>query len=144
MLGKLQSENPHDAVDDLGRTKLHFAANNGVVATVKKWLDQGIDINARDDIGWTALHFAAQNNHFKTIDLLLEYKADPNIHDKQGNGPLWTAAMNVKGGNCQAVIALLKANANPDHKNHHGRTPRYLAKSVGDGLEEAFNNIPSK
>ena len=141
MLGKIQSENPRDAVDDLGRTKLHFAANNGSVATVKKLLGDGIDINAQDDIGWTALHFASQNNHFKTMALLLEYNADPNLHDKQGNGPLWTAAMHVKKGDCQGVITLLKANANPDHENHHGRTPRYIAKTIGDGLEEAFASI---
>lgn len=138
MLGKITDEKLRNVVDEFGRTKLHHAANNGIVATVKKLLDEGIDINAQDDIGWTALHFAAQNNHFKTIELLLEYKANPNIHDKQGNGPLWTAAMNVKNGNCQAVISLLNANANPGHENHHGRTPRYIAKTIGDGLEEAF------
>lgn len=138
MPGRITHENPRDAVDELGRTKLHFAANNGILATVKKLLDAGIDVDAQDDIGWTALHFAAQNNHFKTIELLLEYKANPNIHDKQGNGPLWTAGMNVKNGNCQAVISLLKANADPNYKNHHGRTPQYIAKTIGDGLEEAF------
>jgi len=138
MPGKIPGENPRDAVDDLGRTKLHYAANNGVVTIVKKLLDEGIDIDAQDDIGWTALHFASQNNHFKTIDLLLEYKANPNIHDKQGNGPLWTAGMNVKNGDCQAIISLLKADAEPTHENHHGRTPVYIAKTIGDGLEKAF------
>jgi len=143
MTGRIPSENPRDAVDELGRTKLHYAANNGILKTVKKLLDEGIDVNAQDDIGWTALHFAAQNNHFKTIELLLEYKANPNLHDKQGNGPLWTAGMNIKG-NCQGVISLLKAHANPNHKNHHGRTPLYIAKTIGDGLEEAFSPYVNK
>ena len=138
MPGIVPHENPRDVVDDSGRTKLHYAANNGILLSVKKLLDEGIDINAQDNIGWTALHFAAQNNHFKTIDLLLEYEANPNIHDKQGNGPLWTAGMNVKKGNCQGVLSLLKANANPNHKNHHGRCPQYIAKTIGDGLEKVF------
>ncbi|MDH5602023.1 MAG: ankyrin repeat domain-containing protein [Gammaproteobacteria bacterium] len=144
MFGKIPHENPRDAVDDFGRTKLHSSANNGIIATVKNLLDEGIDINTQDDIGWTALHFAAQNNHFKTIEILLEYHADPNIYDKQGNGPLWTAAMNVKNGNCQAIIALLSANADPDHANHHGRTPRYIAKTLGDGIDEAFARYAGK
>ncbi|MCW8899826.1 MAG: ankyrin repeat domain-containing protein [Gammaproteobacteria bacterium] len=132
------------SIDEFGRNKLHYAANNGNLVSVTKLLGEGINIDAQDDIGWTALHFAAQNNHFKTIELLLEYKANPNIHDKQGNGPLWTAGMNVKKGNYQAVVALLKAKANPNHSNHHGRSPLYIAKTMGDGLEEAFAKYAMK
>lgn len=138
MLGRVPHDHHHDSVDEYGRNKLHYAANNGNLVSVKKLLDEGMNIDAQDNIGWTALHFAAQNNQFKTIDLLLEYKANPNIHDKQGNGPLWTAGMNVKNGNCHGVISLLNANANPNHSNHHGRSPLYIAKTKGDGLEEAF------
>lgn len=138
MLGKIPHENPRDAVDEFGRNKLHYAANNGISMTVKKLIDEGIDIDAQDNNGWTALHFASQNNHFDTIDLLLENNANPNIHDKQGNGPLWTAAMSANG-KCQGVISLLKAKADPSHKNHHGRTPHYIANSLKSGLIAAFN-----
>lgn len=137
MMGKIPHENPLDAVDEFGRNKLHYAANNGISMTVKKLIDQGIDINAQDNNGWTALHFASQNNHFDTIDLLLENNANPNIHDKQGNGPLWTAAMSANG-KCQGVISLLKAKADPNHKNHHGRTPHYIANFLKTGLVEVF------
>ena len=130
-------KNPRDEVDEFGRNKLHHASNNGVVLTVKKLLDEGIDIDAQDVNGWTALHFAAQNNHFKTLDLLLEYNANPNIHDKQGNGPLWTASIHANG-KCQGVLSLLKAQADPHHKNKHGRSPVYITKTMQNGLEEAF------
>lgn len=126
-----------DTVDEFGRGKLHYAANNGSVMTVKKLIDAGVDINVSDNIGWTALHFASQNSHFDVIDLLLEHKANPNIADKQGNGPLWVAAMNAKG-NCRGVISLLKSNANPNHQNIHGRSPVYIVKTLHQGLDEAF------
>ena len=138
MLAKIPHENPRDAVDEFGRNKLHYAANNGDSMIVKKLIDEGIDIDAQDNNDWTALHFASQNNHFDTIDLLLENKANPNIHDNQGNGPLWIAAMNANG-KCEGVFSLLKAKADPNHKNHHGRTPHYIANSLKSGLIEAFN-----
>lgn len=144
ILGRVPNENPHDFVDEFGRNKLHYAANNGVAMIVKKLIDEGIDINAQDNNGWTALHFASQNNHFDTINLLLENKADPNIHDKQGNGPLWIAGINVKNGDCAGIISLLKSHADPEHKNNHGRSPQYIAKTIGAGLEDAFAPYTNK
>lgn len=135
--GKVSYEHPNEFIDEFGRNKLHYAANNGVVLVVKKLLDDGIDIDAQDNNGWTALHFASQNNHFKVINLLLENKANPNIHDKQGNGPLWTASMHAKG-NCHGVLLLLKAGADPKHKNKYGRTPFYIAETSKNELIEVF------
>lgn len=132
-----------DVTDEFGRNKLHYAANNGSALLVLKLLDEGIDINAQDNNGWTALHFAAQNSHFAVIDILLKHKANPNLHDKQGNGPLWVAAMNVKEKH-HAVIALLSAKADPDHANHHGRSPMYIAKTLKNGLEEVFSPFVNK
>lgn len=125
-------------VDELGRNKLHYAANNGSTLVAKILINQGYDVNAQDANGWTALHFAAQNNHFDIIDLLLDNNADPNLYDKQGNGPLWIAAMHTKGDN-QGVVALLKSNADPEHKNHHGRTPKYIAHTLNNELDEIFS-----
>ena len=115
MPGRIPHENSRDAVDEFGRNKLHYAANNGDSITVKSLIDQGVDIDVQDNNAWAALHFASQNNHFDTIALLLENNANPNVHDNQGNGPLWTAAMNANG-KCQGVSLLLKAQANPEHK----------------------------
>ena len=132
-------ENPRDSLDELDRSKLHYAANNGSSLLVLKLINDGIDINAQDAIGWTPLHFAAQNSHFAIIDLLLEYNANPNLHDKQGNGPLWVATMNIKKSS-HGVETLLKAGANPNHANHHGRTPLYIANTIKNELKEVFES----
>ena len=132
-------ENPRDSLDELGRSKLHYAANNGSSLLVLKLINDGIDIDAQDAIGWSPLHFASQNSHFAIIDLLLEYKANPNLHDKQGNGPLWVAVMNIKKSS-HGVESLLKAGANPNHKNHHGRTPLYIANTIKKELKDVFES----
>lgn len=137
MLGKTHLKNSHDDIDEFGRNKLHHVANNGAYHVLREMLSECVDVNAQDNNGWTALHFAAQSSHFETIDLLLEYKADPNIHDKQGNGPLWTAAMNANG-KYHGVLSLLKAHADPFHKNKYGRSPQYIANLIDHGLEEVF------
>ena len=129
--------NARDTVDELGRNKLHHAANNGDYHLIRQILSEGVDVDVQDDNGWTALYFAAQSNHFETIDLLLEYKADPNIHNKQGNGPLWIAAINANG-KYHGVLSLLKSHADPHHKNKHDRSPLYIANSIDHGLEEIF------
>jgi len=130
-------QNSRDNVDEFGRNKLHYAANNGSSLLLKNLINQGIDIDAQDNNGWTALHFAAQNSHFDVIDLLIENKANINIVDKQGNGPLWTASMNAKG-DYRGVLSLLKSGANPNYENIHGRSPISIAKSLPQGLLECF------
>ena len=131
MPGRVPYHNPRDDIDEFGRNKLHYAANNGVLLIVKKLLDEGIDVDAQDYNGWTALHFAAQNNHFKVIQ------------DKQGNGPLWTAAMHANG-KYDGIQSLLNAHADPNHKNNHGRSPVYMSNILDPGLEEMFSPFAKK
>ena len=43
---------------------LHFAAQRGDLATVRRLVDQGADVNERDEDGTVALHWAAFHNHY--------------------------------------------------------------------------------
>lgn len=135
MNGSIFHMNPHcevadvGSIDEYGRTKLHFAANYGITNLANYLLAEGADIDAQDNNGWSALHFAAQCNHFDMVDLLLAHNANPNLCDNQGNTPLWTATIN-SCGKYRGVISLLKAEANPFHKNHYGLSPKYISSII--------------
>ncbi len=96
MSRKTPKKNPREGVDEYGRTKIHYAADEGDVEFIKTCIEEGVNLNAQDDNGWPPLHFAAQGNRFEAIDLLLANQGDPNLHDHHGNGPLWTATLNAE------------------------------------------------
>lgn len=54
------------------------------VATVRRLLDLGGQVNAVDDRGWSALMIAAERGHAEVAALLLEQGADPAIAGKDG------------------------------------------------------------
>lgn len=54
------------------------------VATVRRLLDLGAEVNAVDDRGWSALMIAAERGHDEVAALLLEHGADPAIAGKDG------------------------------------------------------------
>jgi Ankyrin repeats (3 copies)/PQQ-like domain len=57
------------------------AAQKNDIETVKKFLDEGTDVNTTSKYGATALTFAADIQSVELTRLLLEHKADPNIVD---------------------------------------------------------------
>jgi len=54
------------------------------LATVRRLLDLGSEIDAVDDRGWSALMIAAQRGHAEVAALLLERGADPTVADPGG------------------------------------------------------------
>lgn len=58
------------------------AAQKGDIELIKKFLNDGIDINTTSQYGATALTFAADIQNVELVKLLLEHKADPNIVDQ--------------------------------------------------------------
>ncbi|MHC4534324.1 MAG: ankyrin repeat domain-containing protein [Planctomycetota bacterium] len=80
------------------------AAGVGDLATVKAFLEKGVDANARGiSRGWTALHIAAINGHKEVIKLLLENGADVNA----GHNLNRTAAEYAIRGNHNDIVELL-------------------------------------
>jgi ankyrin repeat protein len=94
-------------VDRLGRTPLHYAANEGFQDEAARLLEGGADPNARDDNGWTPLHFAAQSGALEIATWLLARGAEVDAPDSNGNTPLSTAVFYCKGDG--ALIAALRA-----------------------------------
>lgn len=62
---------------------LHRAAHEGDLATVKRLVASGADVNARDELESTPLHYATNQYHADVMKFLLETGADVNA---QQNG----------------------------------------------------------
>jgi outer membrane protein assembly factor BamB len=90
--------------------ELWDAAGRGDVATVRRLIEEGVDVNAKTRYGATALFFAADKAQLGVATLLLEKGADPNVKDTfYGATPLnW--AMNHDA--TEVVLLLVQKGAN--------------------------------
>jgi ankyrin repeat protein len=66
------------------------------IASIKLFLDAGVDVNAADNQGDTALHGAAQKGTDQVVQFLVDHGAKLDIKDKKGRSPL-DAAMGLMG-----------------------------------------------
>lgn len=98
--------------DEFNRERLHFAAQDGDLAEVRRLLDDGYQHSEFDDLGKTPLHYAAERGHVDVMKVLLAAGADVNANDERviGNTPLREIA-----ANCSYEIAkiLIDAGADP-------------------------------
>jgi ankyrin repeat protein len=116
--------------DVSGRVPLHYAALFGDLHRAQELVDGGIDVRIDDHDGQTPLHYAAQGCSVAVAELLLANGARVDDEDMDGNTPLWCATLRTRGEG-PIVRLLLGHGANPNHRNHEGRTPRELAKALG-------------
>jgi ankyrin repeat protein len=65
--------------DNMRRTLLHLAAQDGIPEIIQLLLDQGADPNVLDELGGTPAHWAVQNNHCEAVKILLDGGLDPNF-----------------------------------------------------------------
>lgn len=66
----------------VSQESIHEAARKGDLATIKKLVEQGVDINETDKDGNTPLHVAAAKGYMEIVRYLTEYKANPKTQDK--------------------------------------------------------------
>ena len=66
---------------------LHDAAFEGNIKLVKKYLGEGINLDAKNEVGNTALHYAAFKHKWKIVDLLVANGAKLNPRGNDGNAP---------------------------------------------------------
>jgi hypothetical protein len=72
--------------------QLQDAARKGDAATVKKLLDEGVDVNTKFRYGTTALFFACDHGHVDVVKVLLDKGADLTVKDSfYGFTPLMLA-----------------------------------------------------
>ena len=134
---RVPKRTPRVGVDEYGRTALWNAVEEGKLEKVRRLLGEHADPNASDDDGWTPLHIAAQNGCVEATELLLAYGANPNSIDHHGNGPLWYAGYQLACVNTRTqrntdlLRLLLRAGADENFKNRHGRSVRDQAIRAG-------------
>ncbi|WP_306604579.1 ankyrin repeat domain-containing protein [Azonexus sp.] len=72
------------ALDNDGKTPLHYAAESGYGTTIEILMACGANVNQRDKNGDTPLISAARKGNAKTAYFLVKNGADGNITDKNG------------------------------------------------------------
>ena len=94
-------------LDEEGRSALHYAAWNGLVATAAVLLEAGADVNIQTpDRGATPLHFACGMGHPEVARLLLQHKADRKAVDVDRWTPLVLARQNLFNHSAAVVAEL--------------------------------------
>lgn len=91
------------AADDRG-DQLLAATRKGDLATVKRLLDEGADVNTRTRYNSTPLFFACDRGHTEIVRLLIERGADVNVKDNFYNANALGWAMSKKH---EDIVALL-------------------------------------
>ncbi|GFV15640.1 ankyrin-3, partial [Trichonephila clavipes] len=95
-----------NVTDVLGRSALHYAAQEGYKEIVDNLLKKGANIRKSDELGKTALHYAARyNDGTEVVSYLLENAKDCiNNKDKNGHTAVYYAAQQ---GNWDIVDRIL-------------------------------------
>ena len=100
---------------------LHLAAWDGRTSDVKRFLEEGADIDSKTPEGETPLHLAAGSGRVETVSYLISEGANVNARNAHHRvTPLHDAAA---GGFIEVVEALLAGGADVNARNQRGRTP---------------------
>ena len=114
-----------------GSTALHYAANDGKLALVRKLIEYGADVNA-SNARWfrSVLSWAANNARIETIKLLLSRGARPDSFDAM-HAAAWGGSDRGQGREAEyaeTLRLLVEAGADPNDRRHRqGLTPLAVA-----------------
>jgi ankyrin repeat protein len=124
----------------LGRKEAKFlgCVNSGDLAAVKKFLDQGGNVNLQDEPGMTPLHHAVSDDwkgsHLKMIKLLIDRGANVKAIDDTHHTPLHLAS------NKETAGLLIAAGADVDAKTKRtGETSLFsAAHGAAQGASKSY------
>lgn len=107
---------------------LHCAVRSNSVELLKRFVEEGCDVNQLRSNGTNAIHLAADLGHAECLTVLLDApKADPNIRICVREKESTALHLAADDGNASCVSLLLAKGADAKVKNHRGFTPLHLA-----------------
>ena len=112
-----------------GDTRLAEAAMKRDTATVRKLIDQHVDVNAPGADGTPALHWLVRVDDFETARRLIRAGADVSKPNRYGVTPMSLASAN---GNAEMIALLLEAGADANVTDQTGETALMTATKVGN------------
>ena len=112
-----------------GDTRLADAAMKRDTATVRKLIDQHVDVNAPGADGTPALHWLVRVDDFETARRLIRAGADVSKPNRYGVTPMSLASAN---GNAEMIALLLEAGADANVTDQTGETALMTATKVGN------------
>lgn len=115
------------------------SARNGEIEEVKKYYNNGGDVNAVTETGNTALMWAAQKGHIEVVKFLVTIGANVNAVDKYREEPVLMWA--TKKGNKEVVEFLIEKGADVNQGDRYKETPMMDASRYGhlDIVKMLFN-----
>ncbi|MEH7484774.1 ankyrin repeat domain-containing protein [Neobacillus drentensis] len=108
--------------------QLFQAAEHKETDTIRRLIEEGIDINSQDSQGRTATMIATYNNDVEIAKLLIDAGADVNIQDNMENNPFLYAGAE---GYIDILKLTIEAGADPSVTNRYGGTALIPASEHG-------------
>ena len=109
--------------------KLYDAVEGKNIASVKKCLDEGVDINEPNEEGYGSLHLAASDGYVAILKILAEQAGGADLTDG------WTLlCIASENGHVEVVEALIEQGDDVVDVNkpiYYGETPIWIASRYG-------------
>ena len=117
-----------NALDNMFRTPLHWAAVFGHSAIVSVLLNSKADASSSDSVGATPLHYAVLNNFAETVEVFLSCAYVKDQTDNEGHSAfLWAAS----SGADESISCFIQHGVDLLQVDKHGATAVHAAASAG-------------
>ena len=109
-------------------SSFHTAACVGDLTRVRRFVEQGTDVDTKDEFGWTPLYWAASTSQEDVAEFLIAKGADIAARTEDSSTPLHQAA---KAGDRKIVELFITKGADVNAKAKNENTPLHSAASAG-------------
>jgi len=117
-----------NALDNMFRTPLHWAAVFGYSSIVSMLLDSRADASSSDSVGATPLHYAVLNNFAETVEVFLSCPYVKDEADNEGRSAfLWAAS----SGADDSISCFIRQDLDLMQTDKLGATVIHAAASAG-------------